>query len=108
MLNHPVVLPTSQSENDGHCSWLPPSRNATTSSPPKDIDDKNGSLSSEARIAGGRLYVAGPEGGNMEEPCDGEVVIGGRDWEYGGGGGCCEWLPIHAPRGCRRLEDVGW
>lgn len=87
----------------GHCSQLPPSRKATTSSPPRLAVHIEFSAPSTPSAAGDVGYATEPGGGSIPpKPCWAVALIGGSDCEYGGGGAC--WCEVTQElSGCRRL-----
>jgi hypothetical protein len=102
---HTVVnQPPGRPPSDGMMPWIwsysHPSRKASTSSPPRLVDQRlfDGKVSIPSTVAGGDAAgCAEPGGGNSGRPCGVPALIGGRAWEYGGGGGC--WRLSHGFKG---------
>ena len=87
VLSQPAGMPSSDGWIVASCVQSPPSRNASTSSPPRLVDIKLVSGPS-VEVSGGEgaSWVTEPGGGRTGMLCGAAALIGGRDCEYGGGG----------------------
>lgn len=87
VLSQPAGIPTSDGPMRENWAHSQPSRKASTSSPPRLVDSRLVSGPSvEVSGGDGASPVTVPGGGRTGTPCGAAALIGGRDWEYGGGG----------------------
>ena len=89
MLSQPTGIPTSDGPLSVFCAHSQPSKNASTSSPPRLVESiLESGPSVEVSGGDGASWATGPGGGKTGGRLCGlpAALIGGRDWEYGGGG----------------------
>lgn len=87
VLSQPTGIPTSDGALRDICAHSLPSRKARTSSPARLVDNMlESGPSVEVRGGDGASWATEPGGGRTGRLCGAAALIGGRDWEYGGGG----------------------